>query len=136
MAVGSRSVESCSALKPSGPVRVAPWQARQSVLDGMLCRFPGAISATPGTPSAGASTASVPSSFHTYDAAFQVVADVFHNIRVSILRPLKLNSFQNFVPTGKSHASSDVASIELSGGRAIHRRFFSPSDHSGYCGRN
>ena len=35
IAFGSRSFESCSALKPSGPVFDAPWHAAQSLLEGM-----------------------------------------------------------------------------------------------------
>src|SRR6476646_8017774 len=100
MAFGSRSVESWRALNPSGPDRVDPWHAVQSVLEGMLYLRPGAISINPGIPSAGASAASVPSSFHAYDAICQRVGDDFHKNRVSTLRPLRLNSFQNFVPTG------------------------------------
>jgi hypothetical protein len=80
--------------------------------------------------------ASVPASFHTYDAICHSLTDVFQDIRVSILRPFRLNSFQNLVPTGYFHTHSDVASIELPSGKYTHRFFVIPSDHSGYCGRN
>ena len=46
------------------------------------------------------------------------------------------NSFQNRVPTGNSHASGRLASIEVPGGSAIQRRFVAESAHSGYCGEN
>src|SRR5262245_22547228 len=90
----------------------------------------------PGMPSAGASTASEPSSFQKYEAICQCAGDDFHKSRVSTLRPLRLNSFQNLVPTGKSHARSEVASIVVPRGSEIHLRLLRPSDHSGYCGRN
>ena len=47
-ASGSRSVESCSAVKPRISVRPESWQARHSSRDGMLCDLPGATSATRG----------------------------------------------------------------------------------------
>ena len=63
-------------------------------------------------------------------------AVAFHNNRVSTLRPAKLNSFQNRVPTGNSHAASSATSIVVPGGRNTHRVLVAPSDHSGYCGEN
>jgi hypothetical protein len=64
-ALGSRSVDSCSALNPSGPGFVVPWQARQSVAEGIVCCLPPPTSAAPRTPLSGASTASVPAASHT-----------------------------------------------------------------------
>jgi hypothetical protein len=55
------------ALKPSTGTAAPPWQARQSSLRGHVVAAPRRACATgnPVTPAAGASVASLPSSFHT-----------------------------------------------------------------------
>src|SRR5262245_51897329 len=95
---------------------------------GMSCLLPLPMSATPGSPSSGANTASVPSAFHAYDAKIQRSAVARQINRVSALRPLKLNSFQNFVPTGNAQSPGTVVSIAIPGGREIQRTFDAPSD--------
>src|SRR5688572_31425633 len=87
-----------------------------------------------GMPVSGASAASVCASFHAYDANTHRSSLTRHNIRVSTLRPSKLNSFQNLVPIGNSHFDKLVASMALPSGNRIHRFFSAPSVHSGYCG--
>ena len=78
----------------------------------------------------------MPSSFQRYVAKIQRPAEARHNIRVSTLRPLKVNSFQNFVPTGIFHSSGSEVSIADPAGRNTQRALTAPSDHNGYCGEN
>src|SRR6478735_9065079 len=94
------------------------------------------ISAIFATPSSEAISASVWLPFHTYDANTQCSLLVCHRNLVSTLRPLKENSFQNFVPTGNSHLPSSATLICEPSGSRTHRRFVAPSLHSGYCGEN
>lgn len=54
--------------------------------------------------------------------------------RVSTFFPAKSNSFQNFVPTGKTHRSLLRESIRAPAGSETQRLFPAPSDQSGYCG--
>jgi hypothetical protein len=61
-------------------------------------------------------------------------APIFSIRRVSTLRPWKENSFHTFVPTGNVQTSGSEASMDVSGGRKIQRRFEAPSDQSGYWG--
>ena len=137
-AFGSRSVESCSAVKPRISVRRAEsWQARQSSPTECCGNLPGAISATFGSPSAGASIGVglrlVPDVAREHPRAR---APFFHRNRVSTLRPPNANSFQNRVPTGKSHRSTSRASIVAPSGSRTQRDFAAPSLQSGYCGEN
>ena len=122
-------------VNPRISVRRESWHARQSATRGMLWNFPGAISATSGTPSGGASTASVCSSFHTYDAKTQRSAARCQRKRVSTAAA-ELKSFQNRVPTGKSQRSTLVVSIVAPSGSGTQRRLLAPSLQSGYCGEN
>ncbi len=98
----------------------------------MSCRRPGRTSTAPGTPSAGARVASDPSAAHAKLTNVHPVA-VRSIIRVSTRRPWA-NSFQKRVPTGNSHAVGSEASMDVPGGSRSQRRFWAPSDHSGYCG--
>src|SRR6186997_1905984 len=100
----------------------------------MLLRFPLAISAMPAMPFSEASSASVCASFHAYDANTHRSLPVRHRKRVSTLRPLNENSFQNLVPTGSFHFSRLATSICDPEGSRTQRRLLAPSLHSGYCG--
>src|SRR5262245_17401 len=97
-AFGSRSVDSCSALKPSVSVRLESWHERHSLTDGMLWRLPSTISAMFGMPVSEASSASRCDAFHAYDANTQLVLLVRQRNLVSTFFPLNENSFQNLVP--------------------------------------
>ncbi len=136
-AFGSRSVDSCSALKPRISVRprvvarAALGDRRNAVPlavgdlgDVRRCRSP--------TPAPRRSARRSRRRTRTPSGSCAVC----HRKRVSTLRPLNENSFQNFVPTGSSHFARSATLICDPTGNRTQRRFVAPSLHSGYCGEN
>ena len=77
------------------------------------------------------------SALHAYVAWTQMAGgptSIFWKSRVSTRAPLRLNSFQTFVPTGNVHSLGLLVSICAPLGSRIQRCFSAPSDQRGTAG--